>query len=64
MNTVIEDCDIREREINIITIVAVSAIGNHFPPMLIFPRLNFKNHMSSGAPAASTGGANPTGWSN
>ena len=45
-------------------IIAVNAIGNHIPPMLIFPRVHFKNHMSTGAPTASIGGANPTGWSN
>jgi hypothetical protein len=44
--------------------VAVNAIGNHVPPMLVFPREHFNDHMLSGAPAASTGDANPTGWSN
>jgi hypothetical protein len=52
-----------ERGINVTMIVAVNAIGNHVPPMLIFPRVHFKNHMLSGAPTASIGGANPTGWS-
>jgi hypothetical protein len=32
--------------------------------MLVFPKEHFKDHMLSGAPAASIGGANPTGWSN
>jgi hypothetical protein len=45
-------------------IVAVNAIGNHVPPMLVFPREHFKDHMLSGAPVASIGGANSTGWSN
>ena len=32
--------------------------------MLKFPRVHFKNHMLTGAPTASFGSANPTGWSN
>jgi hypothetical protein len=51
-----------EREINVLMIFAVNAIGNHVPPMLVFPREQFKDHMLSGAPEASIGGANPTGW--
>ena len=53
-----------ERGINITLIVAVNAIGNHVHPMLIIPRVHFKNHILTGAPTASIGGANPTGWSN
>jgi hypothetical protein len=53
-----------ERGINVTLIVAVNAVGNHVPPMLVFPREHFKDHTLSGAPAASVGGANPTGWSN
>jgi hypothetical protein len=53
-----------ERGINVAMIVAVNAIGNHVPPMLIFPRVHFKDHMLTGAPTASIGEANPTGWSN
>ena len=49
--------------INVTMIVAVSVIGNHVPPMLIFPSAHFKNHMLTGAPIASIGGAQPTGWS-
>jgi DDE superfamily endonuclease. len=45
-------------------IAAVNAIGNHFPPMLIFQRVHFKEQMLSGAPRSSIGGANPTCWSN
>ena len=44
-------------------IAAVNAIGNHIPPMLIFPRVNFKDFMLSGAPPGTIGGANPSGWS-
>jgi hypothetical protein len=45
-------------------IAAINAMGNHVPPMLIFPRVHFKDHMIIGAPAGSIGGANPSGWSN
>jgi hypothetical protein len=53
-----------ERGINVTVIAAVNAIGNHVRPMLVFPREHFKDHMLSGAPAASIGGANQTVWSN
>ncbi|WP_341658275.1 helix-turn-helix domain-containing protein [Blattabacterium cuenoti] len=53
-----------ERGANITMIVAVNAIGNHVPPMLVFPRVHFKMHMLNGAPTGSIGGANPSGWSN
>jgi hypothetical protein len=39
-------------------IVVVNVIGNHVPPMLILPRSHFKNHISTGVPTASIGGAN------
>lgn len=53
-----------ERGLNITMIACVNAIGNSIPPMLIFPRVNFKQHMIIGAPNGAIGGANPTGWSN
>lgn len=53
-----------ERGVNITMIAAINAIGNHVPPMLIFPRVNFKEHMLKGAPPGSVGSANPSGWSN
>jgi hypothetical protein len=53
-----------ERGINVTIIAAINAIGNHVPPMLIFPRVHFKHHIRIGAPAGSIGGANPSGWSN
>jgi len=43
-------------------ITAVNVIGNHVPPMLIFSRVHFKNHMMTGAPTASFGDANTTIW--
>lgn len=53
-----------ERGVNITMIACINAIGNSIPPMLIFPRVNFKEHMLIGAPNGSIGGANPSGWSN
>ena len=53
-----------ERGANITMIVAVNAIGNHVPPMLVFPRVHFKMHVLNGAPTGSIGGANPSAWSN
>lgn len=49
----------------LVTLIAcINAIGNHIPPMLIFPRVHFKEFMLRGAPAGTIGGANQSGWSN
>lgn len=49
----------------LVTLIAcINAIGNQIPPMLIFPRVNFKEFMLRGAPAGTIGGANQSGWSN
>lgn len=53
-----------ERGANITMIAAVNAGGGFVPPMFIFPRVNFKDFMLTGAPPGSIGGANPSGWSN
>lgn len=53
-----------ERGTNVTMIAAVNAGGGFIPPMLIFPRVNFKDFMLSGAPTGSIGGANSSGWSN
>lgn len=53
-----------ERGTNITMISAVNAGGGFAPPMLIFPRVNFKDFMLTGAPPGTIGGANPSGWSN
>lgn len=45
-------------------IAAINTIGNTVPPMLIFPRANFKDHMLKGSPPGTIGSANPSGWSN
>ena len=53
-----------ERGQLVITICAINALENHIPPMLIFPRVNFKDFMTHGAPPGTIGLANPSGWSN
>ena len=53
-----------ERGINDTMIVAVNAVGNHVPPVLIFAELHFKNHVLTAAPAVSIGGSKPAVWSN
>ncbi len=45
-------------------ITAISALGNHIPPFMIFPRVNFKDWMIKGAPPGTVGCTNPSGWSN
>lgn len=42
----------------------MNALGNSVPPLLIFPRVHFKEHMLKGAPAGSVGVANLSGWTN
>lgn len=44
--------------------VTMIAAGNSIPPMLIFPRVHFKEFMLTGAPPGTIGGAYPSGWSN
>lgn len=41
--------------------VAVSATGNSIPPFFVFPRVKFRDHFLTGAPAGSTGDANSSG---
>ncbi|XP_072378070.1 uncharacterized protein [Diabrotica undecimpunctata] len=53
-----------ERGQNVTLIASINAIGNHIPPMMIFPRVNFKPHMLKGCPVGTIGGANSSGWSN
>lgn len=51
-----------ERGIMCTMVGAVNAQGNFMPPMIIFPRVNFKDYMIAGAPTGTTGAANPSGW--
>lgn len=43
-------------------IAAVNAAGGFIPPMMIFPRVNYRPHMITGAPTGTIGAANPSGW--
>ena len=51
-----------ERGVLITMIGAISAIGNSIPPLLVFPRKCYKDHMLNGAPVGSVGCANTSGW--
>lgn len=42
--------------------VAVNASGNHIPPFLIFPRVNWQDRMLHGAPPETSGCTHPSGW--
>lgn len=44
------------------TCCIVSASGNTVPPVMVFPRVNFKYHMVVGAPTGTLGLANKSGW--
>ncbi len=43
---------------------AVCAIGTIIPPMLIFPRKQYKDHFVRDGPVGCLGVANPSGWTN
>ena len=43
---------------------AVSATGVAIPPMLIFPRVHYKDHFLNGGPPGCLGAANKSGWMN
>lgn len=51
----------RELGINITMIAGINVIGNHKPPMLIIPRVYFKQHMLNGDPPGTVGAANLSG---
>ncbi|KAF8784664.1 hypothetical protein HNY73_010314 [Argiope bruennichi] len=44
-----------ERGTLVMLAVAISDIGNKIPPLLIFPRVSFRDHFLNGAPTGSTG---------
>lgn len=46
------------------TCYIVNALGNALPPVIIFPRFHFKQHMVAEAPTGSLGLATPSGWMN
>lgn len=53
-----------ERGILVTTCAIICASGQALPPVLVFPRKNFKDHMMHGAPPGALGLAAPTGWMN
>lgn len=40
----------------------INAIGNNIPPLLVFPRKNFKDYMIKNGPPGAVGVATPSGW--
>ena len=42
----------------------VNAVGNVIPPLLVFPRVHFRNHFLNGAPTGAIGRASRSGWMN
>lgn len=46
------------------TCCIIGASGIALPPVIIFPRKNYKDHMLKGAPPGSLGLAAPSGWMN
>ncbi|CAH1973322.1 unnamed protein product [Acanthoscelides obtectus] len=53
-----------ERGTLVTTCCIVSASGNALPPVMIFPRKKFKDHMIKNTPAGTLGLATPSGWMN
>lgn len=51
-----------DRDELVTVLCTVNAIGNALPPVLIFPRVRFKDFFLKGAPAGSLGLANRSGW--
>ncbi|KAJ8941867.1 hypothetical protein NQ314_010261 [Rhamnusium bicolor] len=47
-----------ERGVLVTVICCINAAGNTVPPLFVFPRANFKNHMLKGAPVGAIGAAN------
>ncbi|KAJ8929237.1 hypothetical protein NQ314_018116 [Rhamnusium bicolor] len=43
------------------TCCIINAAGNSLPPIMIFPRVHFKQHMLVGAPTGTLGLATPSG---
>lgn len=53
-----------ERGVLVTTCCIVNAAGNFLPPVMIFPRVFFKQHMLNGAPTGTLGLATQSGWMN
>lgn len=49
---------------SLVTVIgAINAIGNAVPPLMVFPRVHYKQNMLTGAPAGTKGTATSSGWS-
>ena len=53
-----------ERGVLVTMCCCINATGASLPPAYIFPRVNYKDHMLTGAPNGSLGLATPSGWMN
>ncbi|XP_065641184.1 uncharacterized protein LOC136073509 [Hydra vulgaris] len=53
-----------QRGNNVTIIAAINTTGNSIPPLLVFPRAKFKDHMLNNCPPGSVKAANKSGWSN
>lgn len=51
-----------ERGTLVTMVGCVNAIGNNIPPLLIFPRKNYKDYMIKNAPPGTVGVASTSGW--
>ncbi|XP_046661273.1 uncharacterized protein LOC124354680 [Homalodisca vitripennis] len=51
-----------ERGQTVTMVLAVSAIGHSVPPMLVFPRVFFKDHFIINGPPGCIGTSYPSGW--
>lgn len=58
----VNKCTSGERGQNVTTCCIVNALGTALPPVMIFPRKNFKTHMVNGAPHGTLGLATSSGW--
>lgn len=58
----VSKCTSAEKGTNVTTCCFISASGNFLPPVMIFPRVHFKPHMTQEAPTGTLGLANPSGW--
>lgn len=58
----LNQCTSAERGQLVTCVCIVSAMGTFIPPVMLFPRKNFKQHMINGAPNGTLGLASTTGW--
>ena len=53
-----------ERGVLVTMCACINAIGNTIPPIFIFPRVHFQEHLLNGAPLGSVGAADKSRWMN